>query len=50
MKEKGENIRDKKKSGKTESFGANFITSRPPVQSLTEAYILLKVKGNYKNV
>ena len=44
-------MREKKKSGKVESFHANFITkSYPPVQSLTEAYILLRVKGNYKNI
>ena len=45
-------MRERKKSGKDESFCANIIaySDRSLVQSLTEAYILLKVKGNYKNV
>ena len=45
-------MREMKKSGKAESFRANIIgySDRSLVQSLTEAYTLLRVKGNYKNV
>ena len=45
-------MREKKTGGRVESFRAKIDCIKVMIQyrTLTEAYVLLRIKGNYKNV